>query len=42
MTAAFVKHAAGRDAFAYLCSAQSGFITGQNLLVDHGVYPGTF
>ncbi|BDG05130.1 SDR family oxidoreductase [Anaeromyxobacter oryzae] len=30
------------DACAYLCSAQAGFITGQNLLVDGGAYPGTF
>lgn len=30
------------DACAYLCSAQAGFITGQNLLLDGGVYPGTF
>jgi len=30
------------DACAYLCSAQTGFITGQNLLMDGGAYPGTF
>jgi 3-oxoacyl-[acyl-carrier protein] reductase len=30
------------DACAYLCSAQAGFITGQNLLLDGGLYPGTF
>lgn len=30
------------DACAYLCSAQAGFITGQNLLLDGGIYPGTF
>src|SRR5450830_1468030 len=30
------------DACAYLCSVQSGFITGQNLLMDGGNYPGTF
>jgi 3-oxoacyl-[acyl-carrier protein] reductase len=30
------------DACAYLCSAQAGFITGQNLLMDGGLYPGTF
>lgn len=27
---------------AYLCSAHTGFITGQNLLIDGGAYPGTF
>ena len=26
---------------AYLCSAQAGYITGQNLLIDGGAYPGT-
>jgi 3-oxoacyl-[acyl-carrier protein] reductase len=30
------------DACAYLCSAQAGFITGQNFLLDGGAYPGTF
>lgn len=30
------------DACAYLCSAQAGYITGQNLLIDGGGYPGTF
>jgi 3-oxoacyl-[acyl-carrier protein] reductase len=30
------------DACAYLCSAQAGFITGQNLLLDGGAYPGTY
>jgi 3-oxoacyl-[acyl-carrier protein] reductase len=29
-------------ACAFLCSAQAGFITGQNLLIDGGLYPGTF
>lgn len=29
-------------ACAYLCAAQSGYITGQNLLIDGGAYPGTF
>jgi 3-oxoacyl-[acyl-carrier protein] reductase len=30
------------DACAFLCSAQAGYITGQNLLLDGGFYPGTF
>ena len=30
------------DACAYLCSAQAGFITGQNILLDGGAFPGTF
>ena len=30
------------DACAYLCSAQAGFIIGQNLLLDGGAYPGPF
>ena len=30
------------DACAYLCSAQAGFITGQNMLMDGGAYPGSF
>jgi len=27
---------------AFICSAQAGYITGQNLLIDGGAYPGTF
>ena len=30
------------DASAYLCSRQAGFMTGQNLLLDGGQFPGTF
>jgi 3-oxoacyl-[acyl-carrier protein] reductase len=29
-------------ACAFLCSAQAGYITGQNILVDGGVFPGAF
>jgi 3-oxoacyl-[acyl-carrier protein] reductase len=28
--------------FAFLCSQHAGFVTGQNLLIDGGSYPGTF
>jgi 3-oxoacyl-[acyl-carrier protein] reductase len=27
---------------AYICSAHTGYITGQNFLIDGGAYPGTF
>lgn len=30
------------DACAWLCSAQAGFVTGQNLLLDGGAFPGVF
>ncbi|MBL8226871.1 MAG: SDR family oxidoreductase [Bryobacterales bacterium] len=30
------------DLCAYLCSMQAAYITGQNLLIDGGAYPGTF
>lgn len=29
------------EACAYLCSAQAGYVTGQNFLIDGGAYPGT-
>ena len=43
-------HPAGRfgdpeefgEACAFLCSRHAGYITGQNLLLDGGAYPGTF
>jgi 3-oxoacyl-[acyl-carrier protein] reductase len=27
---------------AFLCSQHAGYVTGQNLLMDGGAYPGTF
>ena len=30
------------DYIAFLCSAQAGFITAQNLMIDGGQYPGTY
>jgi 3-oxoacyl-[acyl-carrier protein] reductase len=27
---------------AFVCSVHAGYITGQNLLIDGGAYPGTF
>jgi 3-oxoacyl-[acyl-carrier protein] reductase len=30
------------DTCAFLCSAQAGYMTGQNILTDGGAYPGTF
>ncbi len=30
------------DICAFLCSVQAGYITGQNILPDGGLYPGTF
>jgi 3-oxoacyl-[acyl-carrier protein] reductase len=29
-------------ACAFLCGRQAGYITGQNLLMDGGLYPGNF
>ena len=29
------------DACAFLCGVQAGYMTGQNLLIDGGNYPGT-
>jgi 3-oxoacyl-[acyl-carrier protein] reductase len=30
------------DTCAFLCSAQAGYMTGQNILTDGGAYAGTF
>ena len=30
------------EACAFLCGSQAGYITGQNLLLDGGAFPGTF
>lgn len=30
------------DLCAYLCGANAGFVTGQNIVIDGGVYPGVF
>ena len=30
------------DLIAYICSAQAGFMTGQNIVNDGGVYQGLF
>jgi len=27
---------------AFVCSVQAGYLTGQNLLIDGGAYPGTY
>lgn len=38
----FVEPAECGDLVAYLCSSQSGFMSGQNIVIDGGVYPGLF
>jgi 3-oxoacyl-[acyl-carrier protein] reductase len=30
------------DAFAFLCSAQAGYLSGQNIQLDGGSYEGVF
>ena len=30
------------DTCAFLCSQQASYITGQNVLIDGGAYPGTY
>ena len=30
------------DLCAYLCSVQAGYVSGQNILIDGGAFPGTF
>jgi 3-oxoacyl-[acyl-carrier protein] reductase len=30
------------DVCAFVCSVQAGYLTGQNILIDGGAYPGTF
>ncbi len=30
------------EACAFLCGRQAGYMTGLNLLIDGGLYPGTF
>ena len=27
---------------AFICSVDAGYLTGQNILIDGGAYPGTF